>query len=315
MYPCITQYTMYPPTVKLCVTPKIQPACETYSEDQASASINLVCVQGRDRYDCLHKIMKKEADLLPTQPEDVSPPGALLEKGEIKMDCNQTRTVVEHDLRAISNYFGQACILEIGSLITRRISSSVIADNYGLLCPDGRVENLDSTKPCHWAARPWNSWVARTTHDIQINKKEVAVLSKVMELAVLTSQSGDVTLRPWANGLLRLNTPSVLHVRQPHVTPVIFLRTEFGLFPVLSEVYGQLDASYFAVAVVKADSSITSSVNSKASPVILGLKNSRWSLLVCTGESAVQDSATELVNVREDEFHKTLGSSYYRAPY
>ncbi|KAG7154831.1 hypothetical protein Hamer_G026844 [Homarus americanus] len=279
--------------------------------------------------------MKKEADLLPTQPEDVylarelyGDEIQLLEKGEIKMDCNQTRTVVEHDLRAISNYFGQACILEIGSLITRRISSSVIADNYGLLCPDGRVENLDSTKPCHWAARPWNSWVARTTHKQEGSGRSIKS----------NGVSGfDLTIwRCYPQTVGQWSAPSQ-HAISPSRAPTTCD----------AQVYGQLDASYFAVAVVKADSSITSSVNSKASPVILGLKNSRehwnplrntisnvpplkehWNLLYKhylnapllkgTLEHHLQystDSATELVNVREDEFHKTLGSSYYRAPY
>lgn len=38
----------------------------------------------------------------------------------------------------------------------------------------------------------------------------------------------------------------------------MYSHSEFGLTPVVSEKYGHLDASYFAVAVVRADSGIQS---------------------------------------------------------
>lgn len=48
----------------------------------------------------------------------------------------------------------------------------------------------------------------------------------------------------------------MLHSMYSLVTPLLY--REFGLTSVVTERYGLLDASYFAVAVVKADSGITS---------------------------------------------------------
>ena len=34
----------------------------------------------------------------------------LLEMGQVKLQCDTSATVVEHDIKAVSGYFGQACI-------------------------------------------------------------------------------------------------------------------------------------------------------------------------------------------------------------
>nr|XP_045618315.1 transferrin-like [Procambarus clarkii] len=318
----------------------------------------------------------------------------LLEKGEIKLDCTQERTVVEHDLKAASSYFGLACIPGdwtpdnetdarlkeaynnlctmcgnpgrcdnvdehagyAGALrclveshgdvawtklsaVTQyfKIKTDVSTTDFGLLCPDGRILDLDSTKPCHWAARPWNSWIARASNE---NKKGiVSELTKLVTEATLPAEEGAPPLRPWAKAVLGIDSPSVIHARSPPITPHDYLKepgydatierlgcsevpvklcvdsqlakdkclalsqvlksrrirpalecvmpaslddcltmvasgsahittvdggdvfrghVEYGLVPVISERYGQLDASYFAVAVVHANSGITS---------------------------------------------------------
>lgn len=443
--------------VRLCVTPAGATACKGLVEDSSPASLNLVCVLGNDRYDCLQKVMQKEVDVMAAAPEDVFlarelyndqihvlaetrlaeekneawrymgvavvrrnkiksvadlrgskschtgyarnagwniPFSHLLEKGEINLDCTQRMTVVEHDLKAASSYFGLACIPgdwapdnetdfklkkaynnlctmcgnpercdnvdehagyegalrclveSHGDVAWTKLSavsqyfkskSEVSTTDFGLLCPDGRILDLDTTKPCHWAARPWNSWIARASNE---NKKGiVSELTKTMDAAVLPTESEASPLRPWAKDVLGISSQSVIHARSPPITPHDFLKepgydttierlgctevpvkmcinsklakekcaalsqvlksrrirpalecvmpassddclamvssgtahittadggdvfrghVEYGLIPVLSERYGQLDASYFAVAVVHANSSITS---------------------------------------------------------
>ncbi|KAK4328767.1 hypothetical protein Pmani_000826 [Petrolisthes manimaculis] len=212
--------------------------------------------------------------------------------------------------------------------------------DFGLLCPDGRVQDLESTKPCYWAARPWNTWLVRNTGGD--SKKELLhAVTQMVEAS--TPPLGEVTEsgpRPWASSVLGVKKPSIVHPRSPSLAPRDYLKehgydvtidhvgcptpdvklcvdsrlarekclalaqvlrsrrvrpglaceapmlaeddcfsmvarkvahitsgdggdvyrahVEYGLTPVVTERYGLLDASYFAVAVVKADSGITS---------------------------------------------------------
>ncbi|XP_047479636.1 transferrin-like [Penaeus chinensis] len=317
----------------------------------------------------------------------------LLELGQIQLNCQSDITVVEHDLKAASSYFGLACIpgrwvpddktnaklkAEYNNLCTMcgdpgrcddqdvhagyegalrclvdshgdvawtkrsavskffKKRTSVATSDYGLLCPDGRVLDVDTTEQCRWATRPWTSWLTRSNAD---NQKDITVaLTKLMESASPPLNEG-ATLKPWAKYILGTEVPSVIHTLSPPVTPFKFLNeagydttidrlgcpekpvrlcvdsrmgrdkclalqqvlksrrirptlecvvptapddclamlaagnaditavdggdtfrghTEYGIYPVVAERYGLLDASYFAVAVVKANSGITS---------------------------------------------------------
>ncbi|XP_068210038.1 transferrin-like isoform X1 [Palaemon carinicauda] len=315
----------------------------------------------------------------------------LLEMGQIKLQCDERATVVEHDLKAASSYFGLACIPgkwvpdeetnaklketynnlcnmcggqcdgedihagyegalrclvdSHGDVAWTKLSAvheffkkkkSVNQSDYGVLCPDGRILDLDDSQPCFWAARPWNAWIGRTEDG---NKEHlVTVLKKAMESAKIQDEAGKESLKPWAKTALGIDTLSIIHAVSPSMTPMEFLnktrydRTierlgcpeepvklcissrseydkcgamkhvfksrrirphlecvnpsndsclpvlaqgraqiavldqgdvykghlEYGFVPVVSERYGQLDASYFAVAVVRANSGITS---------------------------------------------------------
>ncbi|XP_066947726.1 transferrin-like [Macrobrachium rosenbergii] len=213
---------------------------------------------------------------------------------------------------------------------------TVKQSDYGLLCPDDRVLELNDSQPCHWAARPWNAWIGRAADE---NKEAIVVaLKKALESAKVSGETGEQSLRPWAKKVLGIDSPSVIHVVSPPVTPFKYLNmsgydktierlgcpeepvklcilnriardkciamqqvfksrrirpplecvtpngddclamvaqgsahivsldqgdvykghVEYGLIPVVSERYGLLDASYFAVAVVRANSGITS---------------------------------------------------------
>lgn len=443
--------------VNVCVTRKEDEACRAMMLDPAVQTLNINCVTGNDRYDCLAKVMYKEADVTWVTGEDVFlarelyanelqilaeirtseestepwrykgvavvrktsikgleslkgskschtgyrrtagwniPFSHLLEKNLVQLQCDQQATVVEHDLKAVSSFFGSACIPgswapdhETNTLLKTKYSNlcnmctnptlcdsqdehagyegalrclvdangdvawtklsvaksyfkertDVSTGDFGLLCPDGRVQSIDSPKDCHWAARPWNAWIVRTSHK---NKKMVlSELKGLMTAAFPPVEQSETALKPWVVSLLGTSSHSVIHdppqpvslqdyLKEPgydttierlgcpevpvklcvesqlglekctalqhvlksrrilpkleclmpspdsdclatvasgnaHITTadggdVFRGHVEYGLTPVVSERYGLLDASYFAVAVVRANSGITS---------------------------------------------------------
>ncbi|KAK7067218.1 Antigen p97-like protein [Halocaridina rubra] len=443
--------------VRLCVTSLNAAECAAMEAETRDTSAGIVCIPAADRYDCLHKIVEREADVMQAAPEDVYlarelfddrlrvvaetrvldmrnasyryhgvavvrktrittlddlrgtkschtgygrtagwhiPFSHLLEKGQIHLKCDQRMTVVEHDLKAASSYFGLACIpgqwvpdLETDAKLKEsynnlctmcgepgicgkedihsgyegalrclvdshgdvawtklsavreyfRAKPTVSATDFGFLCLDGRVMELDDPNPCHWAARPWNAWLSRA--DAENMMVIVDALSKIHENSLPPEGSQTTTLRPWAKKVLDIDVPSVIVKMRLPLPPFNFLQesgyqttierlgcteepiklcishraardkcvamqqvmksrrirpplecvsptdpddclamvadggahvatadggdvfrghVEYGLIPILSEKYGLLDASYFAVAVVRADSGINS---------------------------------------------------------
>lgn len=442
--------------VRLCVSSQSAADCAAMEAETRSINAGIICVTAADRYECLHKIIGKEADVMRADPEDVFlakelfqtklhviaetrshdektesyryegvavvrkakiktvsdlrgskschtgygrtagwniPFSHLLEKGQIQLKCDQKSSVVEHDLHAASSYFGLACIpgkwvpdkdtdaklkKSYNNLCTMcgnpgtcddedihsgyvgalrclvdshgdvawtklsavsqffKMRDSVTSSDFGLLCPDGRLLELDDPVPCHWAAKPWGAWLSRAVDED--NEEIVGALSKVLSGAMPPVGEG-TTLRPWAKKVLGTDSPSVIHRISPAMTPYKFLdepgyyttierlgcpeepvklcitnsiayekcqalqqvlksrrirpplacvspsssddclatvasgdahitsadggdiyrgHMEYGTIPVVTEKYGLLDASYFAVAVVRADSGITS---------------------------------------------------------
>lgn len=49
--------------------------------------------------------------------------------------------------------------------------------DYGLLCPDGRVLDIDTTEQCRWATRPWTSWLTRSNAELVFLAKKILLLS------------------------------------------------------------------------------------------------------------------------------------------
>ncbi|XP_076054624.1 transferrin-like [Oratosquilla oratoria] len=206
--------------------------------------------------------------------------------------------------------------------------TDVVKDDFALLCPDGRLVDVDSHEQCHWAARPWPVWLAteQGQRHAQTLQKAMAreepkdsplsavmgsklpaavqpVLSPTTASAYLQQAGYEVTIsgigcnsesvilcvsskaaeekcRALSKVLKSRRVRPELKCTRPsssstdncinfivkgkaHITSVdggdmFDSHVKFGTTALISERYGPLDASYFAVAVVKADSGITS---------------------------------------------------------
>lgn len=201
----------------------------------------------------------------------------LLEMGQIKMQCDTSATVVEHDIKAVNAYFSQACIpgpwvpdSTTDAWLKRRYQNmcalcsqpevcgsedphagyegaltclvdggadvawskmSVVADffkgrsevssQYALLCPDGRIMELNSpsVKQCLWASRPWNGWLVHSSN--ANNNAITTALNTMVEAATPPLEENP---RPWGSPVLGVKGSSVLHVRSPPVSPADYLK-------------------------------------------------------------------------------------------
>lgn len=57
--------------VTMCIPEKFSKECEKMIEDSASQGYPIACISGRDRYDCIERVGKKEADIVAVDPEDM----------------------------------------------------------------------------------------------------------------------------------------------------------------------------------------------------------------------------------------------------
>ncbi|KAK0169137.1 hypothetical protein PV327_002883 [Microctonus hyperodae] len=64
-------YSDTPPAFTMCVPEIYWKDCLKMMEDSGSEGIPVVCVTGRDRFDCIEKVGKKEADIVAVDPEDM----------------------------------------------------------------------------------------------------------------------------------------------------------------------------------------------------------------------------------------------------
>lgn len=55
----------------MCVPEIYWNDCLKMMEDSGSEGMPVVCVTGRDRFDCIEKVGKKEADVVAVDPEDM----------------------------------------------------------------------------------------------------------------------------------------------------------------------------------------------------------------------------------------------------
>ncbi|KAL0119319.1 hypothetical protein PUN28_009710 [Cardiocondyla obscurior] len=61
-----------PPRVFImCIPEKYAKECEEMMKDSANKSFPIACISGRDRYDCIERVGKKEADIVAVDPEDM----------------------------------------------------------------------------------------------------------------------------------------------------------------------------------------------------------------------------------------------------
>lgn len=57
--------------VTMCVPEKYAKECAKMMEDSGSKGFPISCISGRDRYDCIERVGKKEADIVAVDPEDM----------------------------------------------------------------------------------------------------------------------------------------------------------------------------------------------------------------------------------------------------
>ncbi|CAL4088009.1 unnamed protein product, partial [Meganyctiphanes norvegica] len=469
--------------VRLCVTGQDSSACAMMKED--NPQLDITCVQARDRYDCLQKVMNKEANVArgdaadvylakelfeadlsvvaSTRAEDMMdepyryrgvavvrrssikglkdlkgskschtgygrtvgwhvPFSQLLQlyklqisckgdiflknsgyfsslttilgtmtNGKLKADynnlcnlCGNPNDCGEQDLHA--GYQGALrCLLDsYGDVAWTKLDViddffksrpafrgpkdlTVNSSDFGLLCRDGRILDLDSVDACHWAARPWPAWLTRANEE---NKAAiVSAISDAMSAAMPGVKEGDDPAKSppknWAKAVLGIKGRSIIKDVNPPLSPYKYLNQagydttisrlgckedpvrlcvdsdvamqkckalgkvlksrrvrpplacvfpnkpddcvagvangdadfatvdggdmfrghrEYGILPVVGERYGVNDASYFAVAVVRADSGINSLADLKGKKSChTGIeKTSGWKIPVVT---------------------------------
>lgn len=55
----------------MCIPEKYAKECAEMMEDSASKDFPISCISGRDRYDCIERVGRKEADIVAVDPEDM----------------------------------------------------------------------------------------------------------------------------------------------------------------------------------------------------------------------------------------------------
>jgi len=57
--------------VTMCIPEIYSKECAKMIEDSASKGFPISCISGRDRYDCIERVGRKEADIVAVDPEDM----------------------------------------------------------------------------------------------------------------------------------------------------------------------------------------------------------------------------------------------------
>lgn len=57
--------------VTMCIPEKYSKECAKMMEDSRDKGFPIVCISGRDRYDCIERVGRKEADIVAVDPEDM----------------------------------------------------------------------------------------------------------------------------------------------------------------------------------------------------------------------------------------------------
>ncbi|EZA53240.1 hypothetical protein DMN91_004858 [Ooceraea biroi] len=93
----------------MCIPELYSKECAKMMEDSASKGFPIACISGRDRYDCIERVGKKEADIVAVDPEDMylAAKNKLTEKAGYKI-VEQVRTKEEPE--AIYRYEAVAVI-------------------------------------------------------------------------------------------------------------------------------------------------------------------------------------------------------------
>lgn len=112
----------------------------------------------------------------------------------------------KHD--AVMFYFNQTDRMDLKS-------------QYGLLCPDGTVQELDQS--CPWSSRPWDAWLTRTGHENL--EKITKSLKMAMEAATIGNEDTSIKVEEWASQVLGIYVPSTVVAFSPPTTPYKYLST------------------------------------------------------------------------------------------
>lgn len=57
--------------VTMCVPEKYAMECKKMMEDSRTHNFPIICISGQDRYDCIERVGRKEADIVAVDPEDM----------------------------------------------------------------------------------------------------------------------------------------------------------------------------------------------------------------------------------------------------
>jgi hypothetical protein len=55
----------------MCIPERYSKECAKMMEDSADKGFPIACISGRDRYECIERVGKKEADIVAVDPEDM----------------------------------------------------------------------------------------------------------------------------------------------------------------------------------------------------------------------------------------------------
>lgn len=86
--------------VTICVPEIYSKECDEMKKDSAVKGIPVSCISGRDRYECIEKVGKKEADVVAVDPEDM-----YLAVKDNKLASNAGYNVIEQVIFSLSSSF------------------------------------------------------------------------------------------------------------------------------------------------------------------------------------------------------------------
>ncbi|PSN50992.1 Transferrin [Blattella germanica] len=238
---------------RVCVPQDGLESCERMA---AENELHINCVPARDRVECLDKVQHRLADFVPVDPEDMYLASKIPHQDF--MIFKEIRTKEEPDERKYTNlcalcehpdvcdypdkYSGYdgalRCLSEHGGQVAwtkvyfvkkhfglaigagEAVPTGEDPNNYAFLCPDATKKPITG-KPCIWAARPWQGYMAN--HDMDSNVADLrAEISRANEI-------GENEHADWLSKVLDLNNKTIPVDNQGPYSPEYYLNKDTEL--------------------------------------------------------------------------------------
>ncbi|XP_013134127.1 PREDICTED: transferrin [Papilio polytes] len=206
-------------TYKICVPKQYLKACEEMLEVPTKSKVSLECVPARDRVQCLGFVQQRQADLVPTDPEDMYVASKMPNQDFVVFQEYRTDEepdaefryeaviVVHKDLpiKSLDELKGlKSCHTGVNRNVGYKLpvgttpasESPENPDEFAYLCVDGSKVPIRG-KPCTWAARPWQGLIGHQ----DVLAKLTPLREKIKQLA----DSGASSKPEWFLNVLGLS--------------------------------------------------------------------------------------------------------------